>query len=145
MPARQPKEPGKQSSAWKEATEALLKSLPESYAPLTAKLHEADCSFREAVGKRLEDALNRQVAEMPQASYDDKRALAKWVNAELRRFALALICPKTGRPAALVADKGRTEKIGRFQFLSEAPDGRMVRAYSSATLPRLELIAPGER
>ena len=81
---------------------------------------------------------------MPAASYDDKRALARWVNAELRRFGLAIVCPKSRRPSVLLADPGGAPGTGHFQFQSESPEGRKVRAFSSAALPRLELTAAPE-
>jgi hypothetical protein len=126
---------------WETATEELLKTLPDEYRSLTGKLVDVDKNFRVAVARRLEEALNQQVNVMPAASYDDKRALARWVNAELRRFGLALVCPKSQRPSVLLADPGGTPGTGRFQFQSESPEGRKVRAYSSAVLPRLELTA----
>jgi hypothetical protein len=131
-------------TAWEAATEALLMSLPDKYQPLAGKFADVDRSFRMSLSRRLEDALNQQVATMPAATYDDKRTLARWVNAELRRFGLALVCPKSRRPSVLLADPGGTAGVGRFQFQSEAPDGRKVRAHSSATLPRLELTAAPE-
>jgi hypothetical protein len=159
MPSRRPTKPRSASddgaetppsegmgprAAWEAATEALLKTLPDGYRPLTGKLVDVNKNFRGAVARRLEEALNRHVSAMPAASYDDKRALARWVNAELRRFGLALVCPNSGRPAVLLADPGGIPGAGRFQFQSQAPDGRKVRAYSSATLPRLELTAAPE-
>jgi hypothetical protein len=129
---------------WETATEALLKTLPDGYLPLTGKLVDVDKTFRRAVASRLEEALNEQVSAMPAASYDDKRALARWVNAELRRFGLALVCPKSRRPSVLLADPGGTPGAGRFQFQSESPEGRKVRAFSAAALPRLELTAAPE-
>jgi hypothetical protein len=50
-------------------------------------------------------------------------------------------CNKTRRPSVLLADPGGTPGAGRFQFQSESPEGRKVRAYSSAALPRLQLTA----
>ncbi len=126
-------------TAWEAATEALLRSFPEGYQPLTGKVLDVDQSFRRALAARLEEPLNQQVSVMPAATYDDKRAVARWVNSELRRVGLALVCPKTRRPSVLLADPGGTPGIGRFQFQSESPEGRKVRAYSSAMLPRLEL------
>jgi hypothetical protein len=131
-------------TAWEKATEALLKSLPDGYQILTGKLRDLDEKFRGALARRLEEALNEHVGGMPAATYDDKRALARWVNAELRRFGLALVCPKSRRPSVLLADPGGIPGAGRFQFQSQSPDGRKVRAYSSATLPRLELTAAPE-
>ena len=113
---------------WEAATEALLKTLPDGYRPLTGKLVDVDKTFRGAVARRLEEALNEQVSAMPAASYDDKRTLARWVNAELRRFGLALVCPKSRRPSVLLADPGGTPGAGRFQFQSESPEGRKVRS-----------------
>jgi hypothetical protein len=143
--AERPRDEGiRLRTAWEKATEALLKSFPDGYQPLTAKLRDVDEKFRGALARRLEDAFNRHVGGMPSATYDDKRALARWVNAELRRYGLALVCPKSRRPAVLLADPGGVAGVGRFQFQSESPEGRKVRAYSSAALPRLELTAASE-
>jgi len=136
---------GKLRTAWEAATDALLKSLPDGYRPLADHLLDIDQSFKKRLPGRLEAALNEHVSGMPAATYDDKRALAKWVNAELRKLGLALVCPKTRRPAILLADPGGIPGSGRFQFQSETPEGRKVRAYSSATLPRLELTAAPDR
>jgi hypothetical protein len=132
-------------SAWEDATAELLTSLPEGYLPLTGKLADVDKAFRLAMAQRLAAAFNKYVVALPASSYDDKRALARWVNAELRRLGLAVVCPKTRRPAVLLADPGGVSGVGRFQFQSEGPDGRKVRAYSSATLPVVELTAAPER
>ena len=131
-------------TAWEAATEALLKTLPDGYCPLTGKLADIDRIFRGALAKRLEEALNQQVSTMPAARYDDKRVVARWVNAELRRFGLALFVPRRGVLRSCWPIRG-TPGIGRFQFQSETPEGRKVRAYSSAPLPRLELTAAPER
>jgi len=130
--------------AWAASTEALLRSLPRGYQPLTGKLLDVDKEFRAALAERLGDASSQRVGGLPAATYDDKRALARWVKTELRQFGLALVCPKTRRPAVLLADPSGTRGAGRFQFQREAPEGRKVRAYSSATLPRLELTAAKE-
>jgi hypothetical protein len=41
-------------------------------------------------------------------------------------------------------DPGGVPGTGRFQFQSKSPEGRKVRAYSSAALPRLEPTATPE-
>ena len=133
------------AAGWEAATEALLASLPTEYRPLTGKLLDVDDRFRRSMASRLANAFNVEVSTMPAATYDDKRTLARWVNAELRRFGLAVVCPKTQRPAVLLADPGGIPGAGRFQFQSETPEGRKVRAYSSAVLPRLELTAAKEK
>ena len=100
-------------TAWEAATEALLKSLPDAFQPLTGNLRDVDASFRGALARRIEEAFNQHVGGLPAATYDDKRALARWVNAELRRFGLAVVCPKTRRPAVLLADPGGVPGAGR--------------------------------
>jgi hypothetical protein len=145
------KAPGSQPRAasvradWETATQALLDSLPRDYERLTSSFVEFDRQFRAALSRRLEEALNNEVVAMPCTTYDNKRAVARWVNAQLRRFGLALVCPKTKRPAVLLADPSGVPGTGRFQFQSETPDGEKVRAHSSATLPRLVLTAANRK
>jgi hypothetical protein len=98
-----------------------------------------DC-VRAEVAERLGPALNRKAVDTPHGTYDEKKELAKWVNAELRRFGLALKCPKTGRPAFLVGHAGGQTGVGRFQLEITESDGRPYRPVTSVTLPALTLM-----
>ena len=112
----------------------------EQYAGAAARLAARQYAERLAMAAELEPALRARAKAMPQATLADKRALARWVNAELRRFGLAIRCPKTSRPSGMVADRGDDPGRGRFQLYSEGPDGKQQRTFSSVELPPLELV-----
>lgn len=127
-----------------ERLERALRSLrgrPTSdYGEIRDALSDLTNATRDVVADRLQVALNEKLRTVPQATYEDKRELAKWVNAELRRFGVALRCPKTGRPAFLVGHPGGQEGVGRFHLEVTNESGRPVRTVTSVTLPHLELM-----
>ena len=146
MPSReagaQPKETAPDDRAYALAGTALSPS-PADYDGIARHLDEAGRGFRRAVAERLEPALNDHLKGLPQASYGEKQELARWVNAELRRFGLAIRCPKTGLPAILIADPGDDPARGRFQLDVITAAGRNKRTVSSVQLPHLALTADG--
>ena len=123
----------------------LTQGLPEDYDGRAAALTE----FNHACGRHLADqlapALNAKVHGMPHATYEEKKALAKWVNDELRRFDLAIKCPKTGQPSLLLAGPGNHPEAGRFILEHKTSDGKRVRPVNSPVLPHLELMEANPR
>ncbi len=111
-----------------------------SYDEARAVLLDFESSAREAIARALSPHFVYHVTFMPQETYDEKRELAKWVNGELRRFGVAIRCPKTDLPAFLVADPGGRPGFGRFQ-LEVTLDGKPHRSVSSGTLMHLSLMA----
>lgn len=122
------------------AIASRLSELPVEYAVRRAALSALRDATRSAVAQALEPSLNRRVGELPSATYEDKRVLARWVNAELREFGLAIRCPKTSLAAHLVADQGRDPQVGRFQLEVTGPSGLPKRTLSAVVLPALELM-----
>ncbi|HKQ48575.1 MAG TPA: hypothetical protein VJZ71_10940 [Phycisphaerae bacterium] len=88
----------------------------------------------------LEPALAAEASRQPQRTYDEKKTLAKWVNAELRRIGLAIRCPRTGRPSLLLANAGGQPGIGRFHLEHTDAEGRRHRSVTSVALPELKLM-----
>jgi hypothetical protein len=108
------------------------------YGAVARQLDDADQRFRRTVAEHLEAAINDHLGNLAQATYAQKQELARWVNNELRRFGLAIKCPKTGLPAILLADPGDDDR-GRFQ-LDVRVQGKSKRTVSSVKLFQLTLI-----
>ncbi len=110
------------------------------YEEVQAAASAATQAVREEVASALASPLNERAAQMPQATYEEKKELAKWVNAQLRPFGLAVRCPATGRPAILHAGVGGDRAVGTFRFDTMAHDGRREQRSWSTRLPQLEPI-----
>lgn len=97
----------------------------------------------------LEPALNAHLSGMPQDTLEEKRHLASWVNHELHSLGLGIRCPKTGRPAVLVANPGRSGDEGeasRFRIESRDERGKKHQSPSLGWVPELELVEyPGRK
>lgn len=118
----------------------LIGSTPQSYdAQRNALLGVGKLMQAEAAGV-LQPLLNEHVKTLPQHTYEEKKSVAKWLNAELRQLGLALRCPKTTKPAFLVAHPGGQPGFGRFHLEVSGPDGKPHRTVTSAALPVLELM-----
>jgi len=124
----------------REAVRAFAATLPSDYLQQKQALVTLYAGVRSEIAAYLGPALNAHCSTLPQQTYDEKRALAKWVNAELRQFGLAIKCPKTGQSAYLVAHPGGRPGIGRFHLEVAGPDGSPQRTLTSAVLPELALI-----
>jgi hypothetical protein len=109
------------------------------YDSLRQRLTESFDRGREQMAAELEQPLNDEASNRPHESYEEKKELAKWVNAELRRFGLALKCPKTGRPAILIGHATGVPGVGRFHIEVLGEEGVAKRTYTGVQLPTLEL------
>lgn len=95
--------------------ELLAATEPTEYPAFFDHLLALAVAVREELAARLSSRLAAQVRAMPHETYAEKQELAKWVNGQLRQLGLAVRCPKTGRPAILLADHGPDPEKGRFQ------------------------------
>jgi hypothetical protein len=118
----------------------LLQELPTEFLARRDAVGAIFDVVREKIAEAMEPAINAQAATMPQSTYEEKKALAKWLNAETRRLGLALKAPKTGMPCFLVATTGNHPSTGRFVFDYVDEQGRRQHPMSSATLPHLALM-----
>lgn len=124
----------------------LFEEMPEDFEGRKAALTAVNAAFRQELANQFAPALNAKAQAMPHGSYEEKKALARWVNEELRRFDLAIKCPKTGEPSILTVDPGHHPEIGRFSIEHKTPDGKRHRSLTSPALPELELTeAPPRR
>jgi hypothetical protein len=112
----------------------------EDLAVVKRLLHE-DRIHRERLAARLQKPFNEFLRSLPHGTYREKRALCILANLVLRKFGLALRCPKTGRSSLLVANPGHHANVGRFQLVNQDQQGDRVRTISTPELPEvLELI-----
>lgn len=118
-----------------------LADLPQDFAARREALRALHLAARSAIAESFEAALNREASERPQQTYEDKKALAKWVNAELRELGLTVRCPKTGRPAFVRGHAGGTPGVGRFHLEITDERGVQQRTVTSVNLPYLNLEA----
>lgn len=105
----------KQPDPGRHVRELLAATEPTEYPAFFDHLLALAVAVREELAARLSPKLSAQVRTMPHETYAEKQELAKWVNGQLRQLGLAVRCPKTGRPAILLADHGPDPQKGRFQ------------------------------
>lgn len=121
--------------------QAILNTDPKaSYKDVYQHIARAKTLFHEEMAKALQPMLNAEVSRKPINEFDDKRTIAGWIMDQLRPLHLAVRCPKTGEPSAIIADIGRAEyDLGRFRF--EVTDDRRgrIHTYSATDLPTLTL------
>jgi hypothetical protein len=104
------------------------------------RAHRAEGAFLTQLASQLAPIMNRHLRQQPHETYEQKKTLAKWLNAELGALALSIRCPRTGQPAFLVGDVGDDPAKGRFQINATAEDGGRKRTVSSTGLLDLDFI-----
>lgn len=116
--------------------------LPTDFCQSLQAAADLSRAFHQVLAEVLQPRLNAYVKTLPQETLADKRSIATWVNAELRKLGLTIRCPKTGNPAILVADtQDRVHgHITRFRLEARDDRGRNVRSCTSPTVPELELM-----
>jgi hypothetical protein len=97
-------------------------------------------AVRGAIAEVLEPALNLEAAHRPHETYEQKKDLAKWVSAQLRRFGLAVQCPRTGKPCRFMANPGGQPGVGRFLLEYTDETGRRQHPFTSVALPQMSLM-----
>lgn len=123
-----------------ELTRELMDPLPTDYGELRNVLGKLKDVNRRMTAEAIQGALNAHAASLPHETYEEKKELAKWINAELRHFDLAIFDNKTKKPASVRADRGGKPAVGRFQVEVINENGRPQRTLSSVTLPTFQLI-----
>lgn len=125
---------------FQEALDLVVAAIPQPYGKKHEALLKLSIATRAAIARVLEPALNEEAKSHPQNTYEEKKQLAKWINAETRRLGLALKAPKTGEPCFIVATTGNNPNVGRFVFDYIDDQGKRQHPMSSITLPALELM-----
>jgi hypothetical protein len=124
--------------------EMLVTQPSSDYVQLTTHLTRLHRAVQQHIAAQLEPALKARMQVLPQNTYEDKKALTKWVNAELRRYGLAIrveTVEKIGEnvetkvyPAILASDVGKRREEGRFQLEYMSDVGKKLRPVSTPAL-----------
>jgi hypothetical protein len=125
----------------------ILAAAPKGagYVEFAQALEDANHDFRREMAASLAPVLNAHIQAMPHDTYEEKKTISRWVNDELRRFDLAIKCPKTGNPSTLLAGPFRDAEVGRFIIEHKTAEGKRVRSFTSTHLPILELMEANPR
>ena len=127
---------------WRGSTHLLFAALPAAYDECRNKMRDLNLAFKSELASTFQTRFNHHIQTLPQNSYAEKQALASLVNHELHELDLTIKCPKTGKPAILVADiKDGHDGTSRFRLEIRSDDGRKVRTRTSTQLFDLELMA----
>ncbi len=126
--------------------ESLFDGLPESHEERVVVLQSIRKTFYAALAKYFEKTLNMHVQSQPQATADERHALASWINQTVRQLGLSLVCPRTHQPAILVSDVGSgSRQVPRFRFQTTSVSGKKIRSCTTTELPELELMQAPSR
>jgi hypothetical protein len=123
---------------------ALREALGESggdYLEQRAALAKNLDVVRQEMARNIGPAFNSYLASLPSKTYDEKKTLAKFINLELRKFGWAILCPRTSKLCAILANGGGQPGIGRFVLDTDAGNGKRQQTISSVKLPYLDLVA----
>ncbi len=134
-------------ATWQSRVAETVRGLPEGYADARVMAMALRQELVAALAAAVQPRLNAHLRSMPHETYGEKQALATWVNHELHNeLGLAIRCPRTGRPAILIADTRDGKDVqGRFRLEVHDERGRKARTYTASALPDLELMADPPR
>ncbi len=134
-------ETGDQSD-WHDKLRQFLRASSSKYADRRAVLLQIRHTIQSDIAEALQPAMNEHLRSAPHETYEEKQALATWVNRELHEIGLTIRCPKTGWPSILVADVRGSghDAQGRFRIEARDEQGKTMRTYSSTRLPELDLM-----
>lgn len=121
------------------AIDQALADKPDTYEARREVLTQVRDAARLAIIRVLEPLLNERAAATPHETYEQKKSLARWVNAELRWFGLAIKSDRTDAPCLLVANTTKAPGDGRFMLDFTDDEGRHHRPVATVALPRLSL------
>jgi hypothetical protein len=97
---------------FRQAMDGIAGVLPTDYASRQQVLVKLSDIAREGVAKLFQDSLNSQAKILPQATYEDKKTLTKWINGELRKIGgIGIKCPNSGEACIIVATTGDERNI----------------------------------
>lgn len=80
---------------------------------------------KQQIAAILEPQIAKEFSQSPQGTYEDKRALASWLNRECKHFGISVKCPKSGRPAVIEPHNSSVAggTFTYFRFHSTSEDG----------------------
>jgi hypothetical protein len=111
-----------EEARWRTTFGELLKDAPADYSRRYQQFGILREAFYEQLGRLLAPALRDYLRSQPQDTLDAKTMLANRLNEDLRRIGLAILCPRTGKPAMLAVSSGKDDATGRGYFALEVQD-----------------------
>jgi hypothetical protein len=125
-----------------EEIQRLFDNLPEGYEERAAALHSLTRTFKHALAKALEPAMNQALRRMPKSSFQDRQHVSAWIRHQLQSFGLAIRCPQTNRPASIIAStKDGIGDRSRFRLRIRLDNGKQAYTLTRQELPDIELMS----
>ena len=125
---------------WRELLREQLGTLPDDYREAYSVLATIRHQVLEELAAALQKKMNSHFKSVPQSSLQDKQAIVKMINEDLRLLNLTVRCPTTGGPALLLADfRDNEDRDSRFRFQTIDPSGKRLKRNTSQRLPELQL------
>ncbi|MBX3316409.1 MAG: hypothetical protein KF902_06040 [Phycisphaeraceae bacterium] len=118
---------------------AALSSPGRDYAITASMCHAIQAGVKQEFAAALAEPLNAELARMPTGTYEQKKDMAAFVNAQARPFGLAVKCPRSGSPGILQANTGNNPAVGRFRIEVLDELGHRRHHTSAVELPTIEL------
>ena len=96
-----------QETRWRNACRNLLKISARDYAGEYQQYQTVREIFYQELSTAFARSLRRRLDHLSQETFENKTAVASYVNDQLRGLglAMAILCPRTDRPARLVVDR----------------------------------------
>lgn len=129
-----------------ESLRALVRTVmsasPGEYPSVAARARAVKSAVVTELTGYIGPALNLAIEARPQNSLMEQRALAAWVNYELRSFGMAIRLASGSAPGILTANPSRSAEDDGGCFRVESRDASGVRKRSSVSrgVPMLELV-----
>lgn len=135
--------PAKPSHA--DAFDQLFADLPSDFDACSRTLAFTNSAFRNQIASTYEPILNKHLRAADPQDVDAKKQLASQVMERLDALGLAIRCPKTGQPSALMAKQNASNPKGQF-FITPKGTNRpsFIRTKLSNLLP-LNLVVDRPR
>lgn len=118
--------------------EAMTPAKGEQYSEARERLIGARDLFHEAVAKQLESPLNEYLRVVSHSTLDEKRALARQLNSDLRDLNCAIRLP-SGDPGSLRGGEGHNPDVGRFELCATRKGKTCIEA-TTRDMPVLQLM-----
>src|SRR5665213_3834754 len=133
-------------SEWRERTHLVMEALPDDCVACHARIEELSAAFRWEIAEAMQRRLNAHLKTLPHETFEERKLIASFVNMELRELGLTIRCPKTGKPAILIADvKDAEHDKGRFRLQVCDEKGKNKRTVTCYGMIELELMPDAPR
>jgi len=135
-----------QDDQWRRKIRSMLQDMPAAYPSRYAAVSKISHIVHEEIARGLGSSLLEHLKKNESSDLTARRDLMTAVNEDLRSLHLAIRCPRTQRPAILIADsKDAEHKILRYRLQVYDNVHGAVKTWTSSQLPPLELMEAQHR